>query len=411
MVDFTLIQPFLIALALGALIGLEREYAQYKKRGHSFAGIRTFPLISLVGAISAYLGILVSPWILVAAIFFIGVLIIIAYFALAVRDRTHVGATTEVAAFLTFFIGMLAYYRETIFAIVLTIIITLVLYARSFLHSFAKKIQKRELADTLKFAVIAFIILPFLPNQGYGPYAIFNPYLIWLMVVFISGISLCGYILLKWVGEKGIAIAGLLGGIVSSTFTTLNFAHRSRREIKFYHALALGVILANTIMFGRILVEVFVLNLKLFKSLLLPILILVMTSLLFSYFIWRKSKSIKGEIEFGSPFTLKPALKFALLFAGVLALVKVANIYFSSRGIYAVSFLSGLANVDAITLSLSQAPIPLEVAKRGILLAALSNIAVKGGMVLWFGRKEFSRLVVWSFVVLIVVGIGLMIVL
>jgi uncharacterized membrane protein (DUF4010 family) len=409
--DYAIIQSVLIALALGALIGLEREYARYRKKTHDYAGIRTYPLIALFGTLSAYLGELISPWILLIGIILTGTLIIIAYFVITERTGQYVGATSEMAGFLTFFLGVLTYYNEITLAIVLAVIITLILYARSVLHHFAQKMKKEELADTLKFAVIAFVILPLLPNQGYGPYEIFNPYIIWLMVVFISGISFAGYILMRWLGERGITLAGVLGGLISSTAVTTSFAQRSKKEKKVFKALVLGVILANGLMFIRILIEVFVLNRILFVKMLLPFSILILVSAIFSYFIWKKSKNVKGKVSITSPFTLGPALKFGIFFAVILALVKVADVYLSSKGVYLVSFISGFADVDAITVSLSQLAgntLTNDVAMKGITLAALTNVAVKGGIAYWFGGKKFGRVVLGLFSVLIIIGLVVM---
>ncbi len=409
MIDLLLLQRFAIALALGALIGLEREYARYRKRGHDFAGIRTFPLITLLGALTAYFADTISPYILIVGLSLIGLLVIIAYIIISKKDRTHVGATSEVAALLTFFIGMLAYYEEFFFAIILTVTIAVILYARSILHHFAERITQKEMASTLVFAIIAFLILPLLPNQGYGPLELFNPYLTWLMVVLISGISFAGYVLMKWFGEQGIPLTGILGGLVSSTATTTSFSQRSRKEPKIHHALALGVILSNGIMFVRVLVLAFIINFVLFIHLLFPFLILILATCFFSYFLWRKAKKVKKtNITLTSPFTLSPALKFAFLFAGVLALAKVAEVYFSSQGIYVISIISGIADVDAITLSLSQlttGSLLLETARNGIIMAALTNVAVKAGIAYWWGSKDFARIIALCFGGLIVVGI------
>jgi len=413
MVDVTLLQNFLVALALGILIGLEREYASYKKKGHDYAGIRTFPLIALFGALSAYFADLISPWILVANIILIGALIVVYYYAASVKQNTTQGATSEIAGFLAFFIGVLCYHSELNFAIALAVVITVILFAKNVLHQFAKRIKAKELRSTLLFAVIAFVILPFLPNQAYGPFGIFNPYVIWLMVVFISGISFVGYILMKWFGERGIELAGIFGGLVSSTAVTTSFAERSKKEKKIMFPLLLGVVLANGIMFIRILIEVFVLNRELFWQLLLPLGILAVMSTIFAYFIWRKSSKVKGNVELSSPFTLGPALKFGAFFAIILALVKIADVYLSTKGVYVVSLISGLADVDAITVSLSQlarggaSDLSLEIAKRGIMIAALTNVAVKGGIAMMFGSKGFGKHVLLLFAVLIGVGIGL----
>ncbi|MBU0460711.1 MAG: MgtC/SapB family protein [Nanoarchaeota archaeon] len=411
MAEITLFINFMIALALGALIGLEREYASYKKRGHDYAGIRTFPLIAIFGTLSAYLGQLISIWLFVISMLLTGILIIVAYFVMNKIDRKHIGATSELAGFITFFIGALCFYGDYTLAVVLAIAITIILFARSILHHFAERIKPVELASTLKFAVVAFVILPFLPNQGYGPMEMFNPYIIWLMVVFISGIGFFGYILMKWFGEKGITLAGILGGLISSTATTTGFAERSKKAPKIYLALALGVILANSIMFIRILIEVFVLNRELFLPLLLPLGILFLISAIFSYILWKKVvKEVPGKMDLGSPFTIKPALKFGIFFAVILALVKIGHFYFQTKGVYLVSFISGFADVDAITVSLanlSKDSLSLAVAKQGIVLAALTNVAVKGGIAYWFGGKQFGRIIAIFYAVLIVVGIPL----
>ncbi|MBT4935934.1 MgtC/SapB family protein [Candidatus Woesearchaeota archaeon] len=411
MLELELIKNFAIALVLGALVGLEREYAQYRKRGHDYAGIRTFPLIALFGALAAYLGDIIIVWVLIVAIILMGSLIVSAYFVTRDKKKHHTGATSEVAGLIVFFVGILCYHGELILAAVIAITMTIILYGRSVLHTFAKKIKRQELSDTLKFAVVAFIILPFLPNQGYGPLELFNPFIIWLMVVFISGISFVGYIFMKWFGEKGITLAGILGGLISSTAVTTSFAARSKKELGVYKALVLGVILANGIMFIRILIEVFVLNRELFMEVLIPFIVLALLTAIISYFLWLNAKKTKGKVELSSPFTIKPALKFGVFFAIILALVKVADVYLSSRGVYLVSFISGFADVDAITVSLSQlakGSLAMETARNGIIIAALTNVAVKGGIAYWFGAQKFGRIVVGVFAALIIVGVTMM---
>lgn len=412
MAELALIGNFLLALALGALIGLEREYARYKKHAHDYAGIRTFPLIALFGALSAFFGEILNPWILIMGILLMGTLIIISYFVLS-RKKYH-GATSEVAGFLTFFLGILAYFGEIQLAVLLTVIITIILYSRTMLHQFAHHLKKEEMKSALVFAVIAFVVLPFLPNKGYGPYELFNPFLTWLMVVLISGISFVGYILMKWFGEKGIEFTGLLGGLASSTAVTLSFAERSKQHEHLYKALALGVILANGVMFGRILLEVLLVNQALFVHLLLPMLILASVTGLFSYYVWKQAKHVSETIELRSPFALKPALKFAGIFAMVLAFLKLANIYLPSQGVYLVSFFSGLADADAIALSLSQlagTSFSYEIARQGIVLGVLGNMVTKAGLAYFFGEKKFRRVVVGFFAILIALGGALIFVL
>lgn len=411
MVDFALIQNFLIALALGALVGLEREYARYRRKAQSYAGIRTYPLIALFGALAAYLGATISPWILLISLFLMGGIIVVAYFAVNEQVHKYVGATSEMAGFITFFLGVLVYYNEVVLATTLAVIMTIILYARSVLHNFARKMEKKELVDTLKFAVIAFVILPFLPDRNYGPFGFFNPHQIWLMVVFISAISFAGYLTLKWLGEKGITLAGLLGGVASSTATTLSFSERSKKEKSIFVALALGVILANLAMFVRLLVLVFAINSSLFWKILPATMVMVLLTSIFSYFLWKKAKKVKAKVRLSSPLKVGPALKFAAFYAIIVGLTKIAHVYFSARGIYLLSFFSGFADVDPIAISLAQlanSTIALKVAQDGILIAMLTNILAKGGIAYWLGGKEFGRIVLSFFLILTLIGIALL---
>jgi uncharacterized membrane protein (DUF4010 family) len=408
MINIELLQALFIALALGALVGLEREYARHRKRGHDFAGIRTFPLIALFGALAAYLGEVLSLWILIISILLMGVLVILAYYSISSHSRVHLGATSEVAAFLTFFVGILCYNREYTLAAVIAVVMTLILYARSVLHSLAEKISKEELASTLKFAVIALVVLPFLPNEGYGPYGLFNPYIFWLVVVFVLGVGFFGYIMLKWMREKGILLEGFFGGLVSSVVVTSNFAERSRKERKIVQTLIVGAVIANAVMFARMLFLVFAFNQELFYEIVIPMLVLMAVSGIFSYLLLKKMEKTEGKLVLGSPFRFVAALKFSLLFVGVMALIKIAEIYLPYQGVYLISFLSGLVNVDAITVSLSQYSgngMALEIAKNGLLIAALANVAVKGGIAYWMGeRKNFGRTIAVFFAALIVLG-------
>lgn len=409
MVEIELLKVFLISLALGALIGLEREYSQAQGNYRGFAGIRTFPLIAISGSIITYLGKMTSLWFLMVGSLACFSLIVAAYIN-STKKAKYPGITTAVAALIAFLTGVLVVYEQVILAVLIAITTAILLYAQNFLHEFAKKMKKEELGDTLKFAVIAFVILPFLPNKGYGPYELFNPFIIWLMVVFISGISFAGYILMKWFGEKGIGVAGIFGGLVSSTAVTSSFSNRSKKEDRPY-ALALGVILANTVMFFRIIIVAFVINRSLVLDLLLPIAVMVLISLLFSWSLYHRAKKVKNaKVELSSPFTLGPALKFGLFFAVILALVRIADLFLSSKGIYLVSLISGFADVDAITISLSQLAkeaLASDIARNGILIAALTNIAVKGGITYLFGSKRFSKIVIGLYLLLILVGVGL----
>ncbi|MBI2572485.1 MgtC/SapB family protein [Candidatus Woesearchaeota archaeon] len=410
MVETALLLRFAIALALGLLVGLEREYARYKGRGHKHAGIRTYALIAIFGSLSAYIGQSVNIWIFVVASILLGAFVIAGYFAIAEHERKYIGATSEIAAFVVFFVGALCVYGELRLATLVTIAITTILYARSILHNLAKHMSKQEMTDTLKFAIIAFVILPFLPNQGYGPHELFNPYIIWLMVILISGISFVGYILMKLYGEKGIPLAGFLGGIVSSVAVTTSFATRSKKQVSLYRPLSLGILLANGIMLGRVLIEVAAVNRELLIKMLLPVGILAVITLILCYFLWHKAKPVKQDIELGTPFSLWPALRFALLLSFALTIIKLAGIYLSHTGVYFVSALSGFADVDAAALSLSHLAgktLDFTTARNGILLAVITNMGTKGAIAYSMGSPKFGKLVISLFSVLIVGGLAI----
>ena len=424
MIDFLLIQRFLLALALGAFMGLEREYAKYKRKGqvHAYAGIRTFPLISLFGALAAYLGNTISLWILLISLLLLGVLVIVAYYTISKQERGDAGATSEIAGFLAFFIGVLTYYGELSFAVALTIVVTLILYARSSLHGFAHKITSKEMQSTIIFAVIAFVVLPFLPNRWFFPFETFNPYLLWLMVVLISAISFTGYALMKWFGERGIIMAGIFGGLASSTATTLSFAERSKKALKSSRAFALAVILANGVMFIRVLAEVSVVHTSLAPKLFFPFSLLILATAVMSFLLWKKVKKVNkvkekvqaSSLQVSSPLSLVSALKLAVFFAFILAVLKISQAYFSSAGVYVVSLLSGALDADAAVISLAQlakSSLDAEIAQKGILLAALMNMALKGGLAYGIGGKEFRKIVLGFFSVLIVLGLLLVVLL
>jgi uncharacterized membrane protein (DUF4010 family) len=253
---------FGIALVIGMLIGLERQRAAAQPREELFAGVRTFPLFALAGCIAALLADqMASPWPLVAAILVLGLLVIAAYWHLA--QQREVGMTTEVAAVVTLMVGALCYWDYLALASALGVTTMLLLSLKLEMHRFAQQITQEDIYATLKLAVLAAIILPILPNRSFGPppLDVLNPYRIGLMVVFISGISFLGYILMKLVdARQGIGLTGLLGGLASSTAVTLSFAERSRQHGGLAGAFALGIIMAWTIMFIRVLVAVAAIN-------------------------------------------------------------------------------------------------------------------------------------------------------
>jgi uncharacterized membrane protein (DUF4010 family) len=384
-----LLWRFGIALLIGVLIGLEREYARLKEEVKAFAGVRTFPLIALLGCSAALITDEVGGWAFGVLLLMLGVLISIGYAIDAFRG--HLGLTSEMAAVVVFVCGALAYWNYSELAAALGVVTFGFLALKPQLHRFAQRISGEDLYATLKFAIISLIILPVLPNQAFGPppFDAFNPYKTWLMVVFISGISFLGYVLIKAVGpRRGIGLTGLLGGLASSTAVTLSFSQRSGEEPTLARPFALAITLAWTVMFGRVIFEVAVLNQGLLRLLWLPMTAAMIVGLAFCayYYLVQRTRQ-ESDVELSNPFELGPAIRFGILYAVILLVAKVAQYYFQDAGVYLASALSGLADVDAITLSMAELAgaeggIALPIAPRAIVLAATANTVVKGGIAL-----------------------------
>ncbi len=400
---------FGIALLIGVLIGLEREFARLREEVKSFAGVRTFPLIALLGCSAALLTELTGAVTFGIVASQLAVLIAIAY-AFDAREG-RVGVTTEVAAMVVFVCGALCYWDHLDLAAALAVVTFGFLTLKPQLHGLAQRISSEDLYATLKFAIISLIVLPVLPNQTYGPppFDAFNPYKTWLMVVFISGISFLGYLLIKIIGSRrGIGLTGHLGGLVSSTAVTLSFSEHSQDHPELARPFALAITLAWTMMFGRIVVEVAVLNRALLSILWLPMGAAMVAGLLFCVFYYFVQRTGQGsDMELANPFELGTAIKFGLLYAVILVIAKAAQFYFQEAGLYAEAALAGLADVDAITLSMAelagaQGDIATSTAARAVVLAVISNTIVKGGIALSVGSKTLRQALLPPFVVMLV---------
>ncbi len=403
-----LILKFLISFAIGALIGIERERKQSKIR--EFAGIRTFMLIAVFGTSSAFLSTIYSNFIIVA---FIALATIVGLsYMVSSRENNDIGVTAEVVALLTFVLGALCFTDEGLqIAPILAIIITTLLAVKPYLHRFARKISQKEINNTLKFLIIAFVILPLLPDQTFGPLNVLNPYQIWLMVVFISGISFAGYILMKFIGaERGISATGIIGGLVSSTAVTTAMAARVKESDFILRAAVFATVIASSMMFLRVLFVVLVINPNLVGLLAAPMLSMGLLGIGLGLIAWRTTKirDVGEDLKLKNPFSLRPALIFGLLFTGILFASNIAEIYFGTSGIYITSIIAGVADVDAITISmaiLARDTISQEVAVAAITLAAISNTIIKFLIALFFGTRKFGYLIGLIFTAIIVTGI------
>jgi len=406
---------FGLAFVIGILVGLQREYAGQRAEQGLFAGARTLALIGIAGCASALLSDLAgTPWVLIAASLVVAALIGIAYFVSA--SRGDIGLTTEIAAFLVFLIGALCYWGTLEIAAALGVGVAVLLSLKIGVRHFVGRLSEDDVLATLKFAVITAIVLPLLPNRTFGsaPWDVLNPHNIWLMVVFISGISFVGYVLIKLVGSRrGVGLTGLLGGLVSSTAVTLSFTQRSRSHASLARPFALAITVAWTMMFARVLVEAAVLNPKLLASLWLPIGGAGVVGLCYcGFLLFSTGDSGTGDdVELKAPFELGPALRFALAYAAILVVSRGAQMLLGDAGVYVSATVSGIADVDAITLSLARmarsGTVDLGTATHGIVIAAMVNTVVKGGMVAVLGAATLRRAIVPAVGLILATGFGL----
>lgn len=396
-----------IAAGIGALIGLEREQAI---SGGSFAGSRTFPLLALLGAITQLLFSGMLPVILGGTT----LLLAVAY-AGKIWYEQDIGLTTVIAAVLTVLLGAMTTHsgEGMTLAIIVGAVTTVLLSAKESIHGFANSIEVEERRATLKFIVIVLIVLPILPDRSMDALYGLNPRFIWLMVVFVTGISFLAYILSKTLeADHGIALTGLLGGFVSSTATTVSMSERTDASPDLYRICGLSILVAASMMFPRAALEVGVINPALLPEIVVPLAGMTVTGLLAAGFLyWRSGLGEEVSADFENPMRLRPALFFGLIFAAVLLVSESANAIAGASGIYGTAFISGLADVDAMAITLSklaaEGSISSEVASTGIVIAAASNTIVKAGIAWIIGTRKLGALVTGSLGLVSVVGMAL----
>lgn len=397
-----------IALGLGLLVGLERERA-----ASQLAGIRTFAAVTIFGSVAAMLAGTHGAWVLPAGLLSLGA--VIAAANLLERDRAdrNPGITTEVALFAMYGIGALVMTGPRSVAVALGGALAALLAFKGEMHGFARGLSDADVKAIMRFVLISLVILPALPDENYGPFEVWNPRQIWWMVVLIVGISLAGYVAFQVLGQRGgTAMGGLLGGLVSSTATTVSYARASKAEPATQPAALLVILLASGVVFGRVLVVMAVVSRELFTAALLPVLLLASTVFVLAGIAWFRRPG-DGEIpKPENPAELKPALLFAAGFAVVLALTAATRHYFGEGALFFVAAISGLTDVDAITLSTAQlvsgGSVEAASGWRLVVTAVLSNLVFKAAVVAWLGHVSLFRKVAGSYLVIFAAGLLLM---
>jgi uncharacterized membrane protein (DUF4010 family) len=400
-----------LALAIGLLIGLQRE----RVKGGP-AGIRTFALFALSGYVTGLLGFAHGGWVVFAGILFLAVILSVGnVMALRQNPEYGTGVTTEIAALLVFGIGayLSDFANDRSPAVLLAGVTALLLHYKSSMHRFVSGLATDDVRAIMQFVLITLVVLPVLPNRPFGPYEVINPFKVWLMVVLIVGIGLAGYLTYRLVGSRvGTLLSGILGGIVSSTATTASASRFGRGDANRATAAALIVAIASVVSGVRVIVEMAVVNGKDLLTTAPPIVVFLVVFGLLTFFLYRRRSDEVVHLDPpANPAGMKPALIFGVLYVIVLLGVAATKDHFGSSGLYVVAVISGLTDMDAITLSsaemMNRGELDLTTGWRVILIAALANLAFKAGIVAFAGGVAILRRIAPVFGLAMVTGLAI----
>lgn len=387
-----------VALALGLLVGLERGWERRElPEGQRSAGLRTFGIIGLLGGVAAEIG---APWMLAAIALVLGVVVALGYWRES-RGEQDVSLTTAISAMLTYCLGAMAGAGELTVAASAAVVVALLLGFKPELHLMLRRIERSELLATLRLLLISVVLLPVLPNHGLGPWSALNPYQLWWMVVLVASFSYVGYFAHRLLGEqRGMLMTGLFGGLVSSTALTLSLSRHVREEGGGFDLPAAGIAIATAVMLPRMLIIIGVVDQFLALKLAAPLLAGAAASLGSALWFSRRGRGAVSQRagahhDLGNPLELATALEFGLMLAVIMLASHAAMELVGGRGLYAVAGLSGLVDVDAISLSVAamsaQGAATADTAARAALAAALVNTILKpvlaavtgGGRIAW----------------------------
>jgi len=408
-----LVTSIMISACLGALVGMIRQWSDQRDapdRAADFGGVRTYTFLAILGCTGAFLAdkaaVAVLPVLLAA----------VALHLTALHFRGppdgHPGSTTFTASLLTCLLGALVWWGQTQAAILVAATTAVLIGLKQPIHAWTRTFTVDDIRATLQFIAITGVVLPLVPNRAYGPFDAFNPNATWLMVVLISGLGFVGYILMRLLGTKaGIAITGLVGGLASSTATTLAFSRRSRDEPGLSASYALAVIVACTVMLPRVLVLISLINRDLAVGLIAPFAVMAVPGVGFALWVLLFRRPEEASVEtphLHNPLSLGIAVKFAVIYAVVAFLVKAATSLGLRAGLLPLSFLSGLTDLDAISLSMANsrndASVGAQLAAQSVVLAAVANSLLKGGFALALGSPRLRREVAVVLALTIVAG-------
>ena len=396
-----LLKALLVSASLGALLGLERQWSGQRDnpKADTIAGARTFALWGALGTLCAWFAREHHAGFFLAGFIAMVVLVSLFLFRRAQLDR-DIGLTTGAVGLATYLLGGLVFYGEVKTAVVVAVSLVVLLASKDWLHRLSSKFSRQDVYQALQFAAVTGIVLPLVPDQPYGPYGAFNPFNIWLMVVLVSGLGFAGYVAVRIFGEdRGLAMTGLLGGLASSTATTLAMSRQSRVRPETGRLCALAVVLACTVMLARVAILLGAVSPALLSQTAPWLILVALPGLAFAAWSWRhfhaRADAVTAPAEVRNPLSLRVAIQFAILYALIVLLVRWAQSGFGGAGLYTASFFSGLTDLDAISLSISQlqsdGAVSIDNAVRAVLIAAGANSLLKAGMAVSLGSEAMRR--------------------
>jgi uncharacterized membrane protein (DUF4010 family) len=408
--SYLILKDLGISLLLGLLVGLQREHA-----GEGRPGMRTFPLITVFGTVAAVLGMEFGGWIVAAGLICLVAISAFPHLITLREENPDKGTTTDMAMLVMYGVGALLVVAPMEVAVVVGGGVAVLLHFKPELHSVAKRLGNQDLKAIMQFVLITCIVLPVLPNDTYGPLDVFNPRETWLMVVLIVGMSLGGYIVYKFFGrDAGIILGGILGGAISSTATTVSQARQAHAGGVGSRAAAIVVMIASTVVFVRVLVEIAVVSRAFLYTAGPPVVVLMLLTMVPAFAAWyrvRKEPSQMPEQE--NPTQLKSALLFGGMYALVLFALAWAKEYVGNEALYVLAVLSGLTDMDAITLATARMsktdPTILHDGWRLIIVAAVANLAFKAGLIGMLGNRRLLRQILILFSIPVIGGILLVV--
>ena len=396
--DWTQSQHLAVSLGLGLLVGFQREWAAKR-----LAGIRTFPLVALLGTLAARLAEGFGGWVLAAAFLALAAVVWSGSQESHSGERPESGITTEVAVLVMFAVGAIVARDQLLMAVATSGAVAVLLHWKQPLHEFVKRIGEDEVRSVMQLVLAGLVILPALPNRNFGPFHVLNPFQIWSMVVLIVGISAGAYLVHRMAGAHvGTVIAGVLGGLISSTATTVSYARRTRSAPARVPATALVLALSSTVVLPRVLLLAAVVAPGLWRSLAPPLLAMFCIMLALSTATWSLSRRHLGVARLDhAPSDLRAAVAFGMLYAAVLVSVAAARHWLGAGGLYAVAALSGLTDVDAITLSAIQllraGRLEIEIGWRLVVIGVMANLVFKAAAAVALGHPRLRSWVLGIF--------------